>query len=402
MDASQLQQRVKFAEYVWHDQPYLHPQLKTAQPKDFYGRQEALQKARTALRFSSKPVIFIGERRAGKTSIFKLIMRSLRAEADFIPVEVSWLEVHSASELMREMLVSIYDKLELSSEALLGALEKAHSPAEFRHVMRDMLENSGKIVTLGIDEFDTLLFEQPEDERKKIIGAVISLVESDEFPVRVILTMTREPASIETGYASPLTTKSEKIRLEPFSKAEMDEMLLGILENQIPISEQEREDVFNLSGGWPYFAKALLYYWLEVIGKDNALNLAMEKAVQNASLGDAMEHIYLKHLDSSERAILLALAKLGGKINAKEKTALDVSIKAAAQALIKRGYIIERNDGYEFRVALMLDWFRRWTRFDEQAAQHAAEVLTAIERQKDPWAGIQADDIFNGSADEEA
>ncbi|MEW6029687.1 MAG: ATP-binding protein [Chloroflexota bacterium] len=402
MDALQLQQRVKFAEYVWHDQAYLHPQLKTAQPKDFYGRQEAIQKAKTALRLSSRPVIFIGERRAGKTSIFKLIMRSLRNKSDFIPVEISWLEVHSAPELMREILASIYEKLALSNEALLNAFEKAHSPAEFRHVMQGMLENSGKIVALGIDEFDALLFEQSEEERKKIIGAVISLVESDEFPVRVILTMTREPASIETGYTSPLTTKSEKIRLEPFSKTEMDEMLIGILENQIPISEQERNEVFNLSGGWPYFAKALLYYWVETIGRDDALRLAMEKAIQDTGLGDAIEHIYLKHLSPSERTILLALAKLGGKINAKEKSTLDVSIKAAAQVLIKRGYVVERNDGYEFRVALMLDWFCRWARFEEQAEQYAAEVLIAIERQKDPWAGIQRDDIFNGIADEEA
>ena len=264
MDASQLQQRVKFAEYVWHDQPYLHPQLKTTMPKDFYGRQEAIQKAKTTLQLSSRPVIFIGERRAGKTSIFKLIMRSLRNEVDFIPVEISWLEVHSAAELMREMLVSIYEKLELSSATMLDAFEKAHSPAEFRHLMQDMLENSSKIVALGIDEFDTLLFEQSEEERKKIIGAVISLVEADEFPVRVVLTMTREPASIETGYASPLTTKSEKIRLEPFSKAEMNEMLLGILEDQLPISERERSEIFELSGGWPYFAKALLYHWIEM------------------------------------------------------------------------------------------------------------------------------------------
>ena len=329
-------------------------------------------------------------------------MRSLRNEVDFIPVEISWLEVHSAAELMREMLVSIYEKLELSSATMLDAFEKAHSPAEFRHLMQDMLENSSKIVALGIDEFDTLLFEQSEEERKKIIGAVISLVEADEFPVRVVLTMTREPASIETGYASPLTTKSEKIRLEPFSKAEMNEMLLGILEDQLPISERERSEIFELSGGWPYFAKALLYHWIEMAGREDALSLAAEKAVQDTGLGDAMEHIYLKHLNPPERTILLALAKLGGKINAKEKSILDVSIRAAAQALIKRGYVIERYDGYEFRVALMHHWFCRWTRFEEQVEQYAAKVLTTIERQKDPWAGIKRDDIFNGVADEKA
>lgn len=402
MDIFSLQQRVKFAEPVWHDQAYKHPQLRESRPKDFYGRQAAFGRAKSALELSAKPVIFIGERRAGKTSILKLILRALQSDAHYVTIEIPWLEVRSASTLMRAILTSVYEKLELTEASLLDAFEKIRTPAEFRHSLQALLKKiPDRMLVIGIDEFDSILYEQPEGEKKEIIGAIISLVETDEFPVRVALTMTREPASMEMGYSSPLTTKSEKIRLEPFSKSEMDEMLLGILENKIPISEQERKEIFDLSGGWPYFAKALLYHWIEFAGSADALNLAKDKAVQNAGLCDAMEHIYLKHLNPPERTILLVMAKQGGKITAKEKSVLDVSITAAAQELIERGYLLAKDDGYVFRVALFQGWFLRWTRFEEQAQQYAGEILMAIERKKDPWAGVKSADIFNGAADEE-
>jgi hypothetical protein len=402
IDILATQQRVKFAEPVWHDQAYEHPQLREIRQKDFYGRQDAVKRAKTTLQLSARPVIFIGERRAGKTSILKLILRALQSDAKYVTMEIPWLEVRSASALMRAILTSVYEKLDLTEPSLLDAFEKIHTPAEFRHSLQTLLKKTpDRMLVIGIDEFDSILYEQSEDEKKNIIGAIISLVETDEFPVKVVLTMTREPASIEVGYSSPLTTKSEKIRLEPFSKSETEEMLLGILENQIPISEQERKEIFGLSGGWPYFAKALLYHWIEFAGEDNALSLAKEKAVKDAGLCDAMEHIYLKHLNPSERTILLVTAKQGGKVTAKENSVLDVSIKAAAHELIKRGYLLAKDDGYVFRVALFQDWFSRWTRFEEQAQQYVTEILVAIERKKDPWAGVKSDDIFNGTADEE-
>ena len=402
MDILSIQQRVKFAEPVWHDQAYEHPQLREIWQKDFYGRQEAVKRAKTTLQLSARPVIFVGERRAGKTSILKLILRTLQNDAKYITIEIPWLEVRSASALMRAILVSVYDKLDLTESSLLDAFEKINTPAEFRHILQTILKKiPDRMLVIGIDEFDSILSEKSDSEKNDIISAMISLVETDEFPIKVVLTMTREPASIEAGYSSPLTTKSEEIRLSPFLKSEMEEMLLGILENQIPISEQERKEIFELSGGWPYFAKALLYHWIEFAGGDNALSLAKEKAVQDKKLCNAMEHIYLKHLNPSERTILLVTAKQGGKITVKEKSVLDVSINAAAQELIKRGYLLAKDDGYVFRVAMFQDWFSRWTRFEEQAQQYAAEILVAIERTKDPWAGVKGDDIFNGAADEE-
>lgn len=222
MDIFSLQQRVKFAEPVWHSQAYEHPQLREIRQKDFYGRQEAVKRAKMTLQFSARPVIFIGERRAGKTSILKLILRTLQSDAKYVTIEIPWLEVRSASALMRAILTSVYEKLDLTESSLLNSFEKIHTPAEFRHSLHTILKKiPDRMLVIGIDEFDSILYEQPENEKKDIIGMIISLVETDEFPVRVVLTMTREPASLEVGYSSPLTTKSEKIRLEPFPKSEM-------------------------------------------------------------------------------------------------------------------------------------------------------------------------------------
>lgn len=142
MDIFSLQQRIKFAEPVWHDQAYEHPQLREIRPKDFYGRREAVKRAKTVLQLSARPVIFIGERRAGKTSILKLILHTLQNDAKYVTIEIPWLEVRSASVLMQAILTSVYEKLDLTEPSLLGAFEKIHTSAEFRHSLQTLLKKS--------------------------------------------------------------------------------------------------------------------------------------------------------------------------------------------------------------------------------------------------------------------
>lgn len=403
MDTLSIRQRIKFAEPVWHDQAYEHPQLKQHREKDFYGRQEAVEKANAVLRFSSRPIIFIGERRAGKTSILKLFMRSLGNKPEYITIETSWLEIHSASDLMYKILGTIYVKLELTDDALQKVFKTITSPTEFRQALQSILKGvPDRTVVIGIDEFDAIIMEWPDDEeKKKIISMIISLVETEEPPVRIILAMTREPGKIEMGYSSPLTTKSEQIRLEPFSKSELDEMILGILENEIQIAEHELAQIFTLSGGWPYFAKALLYYWIQNSDVKNRLELAKEKAIQDPGLSDTLEHNYVKHWDDPERTILLLMAKQGGQISTKDTSVLEPPVKAAGRELAKRGYLLTTGDGYSFRIGMLQNWLSQWTRFEEQTQKHIAKILVLIERKKDPWAGIEKNDIFDSTTGEE-
>jgi hypothetical protein len=401
MNTIPLHLKVKFAEAVWHDQPYLHPQLRQQVEKDFYDRKKPRKIAEPVLwALMGKPIVFVGERRAGKTSMLKLLMHLLENDPRFIPVDIPWLGIQSADDLMHELLDNLYFKLDLDNTSLREAFLQIRTTAEFRRTMTNILKYvPDKFIVFGIDEFDSIIIDQgDETKRHEIISVISSIVESQSLPVKLVLTMTRELSKLEKGHASPLTARAEQIRLEPFSKAELDEMILGIAGQEVALSEQDLESIFDLSGGWPYFAKALLYHLIQ-LPSDGRLEQAREKAVRDHSLSDALEHIYQKHWDNSEKTIILLVAQRGGHITAEEMSVVEQSIKSAAKELVKRGYLLEKEDNYRFRIGLLQDWFLQWTRFEEQAQKYLKDILTRLERREDGWAGSE-DEIIQISPEE--
>lgn len=402
MDTIPLYLKVKFSEAVWHDQPYMHPQLRERVERDFYDRKTPRELAESILWALNidKPIVFLGERRAGKTSMLKLLMCSLESDPRFVPVEVSWLGIRSASDLMRELLDTLYFKLDLDNASLRETFGQIHTPADFHRALASILKYTpGKCIVFGIDEFDSIIIEQADETKKnEIINVIASMVDAETLPVKLVLTMTREPNKLETGYASPLTARALQIRLEPFPKTDLEEMMLGIVMPGVSLSAQDLERIFDLSGGWPYFAKALLYYLVQ-LSSEERLEQAREKAVQDHSLSDALEHIYHKHWDDSEKTMILLVAQRGGHVTAEEMSIVEQSVKSAAKELVKRGYLSETNDKYHFRIGLLQDWFLQWTRFEEQVQKYLKDILTRMERREDRWAGGE-DEIVQISPEE--
>lgn len=403
MSTIPLHLKIKFAEAVWHDQPYMHPQLRQQVERDFYGRKTQKELVEQVLwAFTGKPIVFLGERRSGKTSMLRLLMHSLESDQRFIPVEVPWLGIRSATDLMRELLDNLYFKLKLDNSSFREAFIQIHTTAEFHRTLENILRYApDKYIVFGIDEFDSIVVEQTDETKKKeTIDVIAAIVESASLPIKLILTMTREPNKVETGHASPLTSKAEQIRLEPFSRMELDEMILGIVGQEIPISQQDLDSLFSLSGGWPYFAKALLYYLVQLSPGAERMHQATEKAVQDHSLSDALEHIYQKHWDDSQKTMILLVAQRGGQITGDEMSVLDESVKSAARELVKRGYLLEIENGYRFRIGLLQDWFSQWTRSEEQVQKYIKNILLQIERKDDPWAGVADDQIIEVTKDQ--
>lgn len=402
MNTIPLHLKIKFAEFVWHDQPFLHPQLRQQVEKDFYDRKTPRELAEPILwALMGKPIVFLGERRAGKTSMLKLLIHSLESDSRFIPVEVPWLGIRSAADLMRELLDNLYFKLDLDNTSLRETFLQIRTTSEFHRAIASILKYApDKIIVFGIDEFDSIVIDQVDETKKyEILAVISSLVEAQSLPVKLVLTMTRELSKLEMGHASPLTARAEQIRLEPFSKADLDEMILGIAGSEISFNEQDLQHIFNLSGGWPYFAKALLYYLVQLPPNEERFEQTKEKAVRDHGLSDALEHIYLKHWDDSQKTMILLVAQRGGQVMPEEMSVLEESVKTAAKELVKRGYLLEAENRYHFRVGLMQDWFARWPRFEEQAQKYLASTLLRLERMKDPWAGGE-DEITQISPEE--
>ena len=117
---------IKFNEFVWHDKPYYHPQLRTQVPKDFYDRTGEKAVAERILRSleSRRAIIVVGERRAGKTLFLRLMADRLKRDpsGQFLPIIVPWHGIHSCIELFCEMVQGLCFDLNLEMPMLEPAV----------------------------------------------------------------------------------------------------------------------------------------------------------------------------------------------------------------------------------------------------------------------------------------
>ena len=332
----------------------------------------------------------MGERRAGKTSLLKLIDHHFANDASrrFVPVLIPWQGIQSRDELEKEILQSICLGLdtELPNRDQLKAKSVHHeatTTSEFIKTLQHLLPPaSGKIIIICIDEFDSIIQEADKDERKKILGLATTLVEIADLPMRLLLTMSRLP-DLPEARSSPLIAKSEQIPLPPFSPADFDEMIEGLTGH---ILSRDLQRLYELSGGWPYFAKLLLTCLAELKPDDTWVDRALESACKHAGVEQTLENIYNKHLDENERAVMLLLAKRIC-LSAEEMVAAGIALKTAAEELIRRNYVWkdEKEGSYCFRIGFLAKWFPQWVKFEEQVANRLGDTLLRLERVRDPW-----------------
>ena len=196
------QSRIKFNVVVCHDQPLiLEGEPGRCRPADFYGRMEPKQKALALLMPLSgrRPIIFLGERRSGKTSQIRQLREHLITNnaAEYIAVEVPWQGITNEEQLSREILSAVSSYLKTS----LGLAERVQALClTENHSIRSTIESlrmllalaPGRKLVLFIDEFDTILNNAHSlvsmAEWIQVIGLAQSLVETGDLPVQLVLT----------------------------------------------------------------------------------------------------------------------------------------------------------------------------------------------------------------------
>lgn len=236
------------------------------------------------------------------------------------------------------------------------------------------------ILVVGIDEIDSVIMEQVTDEnsKKEVLGSILRLV-TQEPNVKVILTSARSSNKIEQFRASPLVSKSEEIPVQPFSEVDVDELIHSLGSD---LSETEIEHIRTISGGWPYYAKAILYHLLQFPPADShRLKQACSAAIK--SISQTCDHLYRHHWNNDEQRALWLLANKE-QIQPEEFNQLDTSLRAALRELTERGYVIEEDMQYRFRVALIADWFRAWTR--REIEEERLEIPSLLKKLSNPWA----------------
>jgi hypothetical protein len=352
--------KVKFGEEVWHDESY------NDMPPDFFGRQEAKEQTMEILRSpdTRRAIWIIGERRAGKTSMLRLLLEKCKKE-DFIAIEIPWHSIHSTEDFYREFLCQL-DNAIISENSLL--IDSSLPFWDAFHARQKVLGQN--TVVVGIDEIDSIILEQvDEDSRREILGSILRLV-TFEKGIKVILTSVKPSSQIEKFRASSLVSKSHEIFLRPFSKAELDDLLNSIAPN-LPASDSEY--IMHVSGGWVYYAKAILFHLLQ-LSSDGSQHLETARLAAVESIAQTCEHLYRHHWNEDERRVLWLLTNKE-KIQSELINNLDVSFLTAVRELTERGYISKVDGFYSFRVFLIADWFKNLTRREIEEEQLEIPLL---------------------------
>jgi len=358
--------RVKFGEEVWHDKPGEDWE------RDFFDRIESYQKALAILRSpdTRRAVWLVGERRAGKTSLLKLLLSKCQKEGA-IAIEVPWQLIHSSADFYQEFL----HKLEQENNTQQRAVDV--SEESFWRVLEGSLKARGwSRLVIGVDELDSILLEQVDERsRKEILGVLMRLV--TETPnAKVIVASIRPADRIEQLRASPLVSRSEEIFLTPFDAQDLQEMLQVLAPG---LTQEEIEQIIYRSGGWPYCAKAILYHLLQIpADTPSRLERASSQAVE--AIHSTCVHLYRHHWDKNEKQALWLLMNKD-RMESEEFQVLDAPLRSAFQGLVRRGYLIEEGGTYRFRVTLIAAWLKGWTQRDvEEDELQIPSLLRKIDR----------------------
>lgn len=387
--------RIKFGETVWHDRPDQDPLSGSIVYRDFYDRRDANRAALTELTSDAPaPLVLLGGRRSGKTSEIKY----LKAHFSHHPlhrcgfVDIPWGGIRTRDELAQEILQAVrtYVQKEPGQPRLPAHLAtgEAARPEAFLETLRGLLAVAPhEKLILAIDEFDSILVESARlagntAEARRTLDFVQMLVAHLSPHLRLLLTMAGTPRQLPD--LAGLVAQSTCVPLHPFPKTDMDTMILDIVQEEHPLTEADLALVYDLSGGWPYYAKLLLACLADLPPAPDHIQAAMQLAVQHEGALQTLTNIYEVHLDDHEKQLILLLAAHHGRLTAAEMALLGREIQLAAQRLTARDVLDAAPDGQcRLRITLLAPWFRSWARYDLEVERRIAGLLHRLERADD-------------------
>jgi DNA-binding winged helix-turn-helix (wHTH) protein len=341
--------------------------------KDLFGHEADLDRIeRVFLAGKRIPVVILGEHYTGKTSTMNVLLRRLDAAEGrrFVPLFVPAREVRTFEGFARAILQRL--------SAHLGKGLSAAGPLDvhlFETVFSTLLDPQPKETFLiCVDDFDVIIYSADETETRRMDGLIHHLTGGTRLPLAFLFTMTRFLPALLKSYPSPFTSTAEIVELVSFEEARVAEMLRGLLQEQVVLADSGLERLFELSGGHPYFVKLLLANLLERHGVRQStlevtpamLEQALQDAVDDPRANSAIENIYEVHLTDQEREVILLLAGRQGHIHKHELKTAGLRWVTAARSLVRRGYLTEQEEGFDFCIAFLRYWLCNWARFDEE------------------------------------
>lgn len=335
---------------------------------DLFGRDWEIELAVRALTGPARrPVIVLGERLVGKTSLQWIIAGELEREDGRRFVALTVPHAHTLQRYAAEIFATI-------NAAVASPLEEIKVPgmtpgsdaiqAQYLAIYQSLLSMaSGTTFVLSIDDFDALLDESPADERKAILAFTRFLIQQSTLPVVFLFTMRRPIQPGEDGSALRLIEQACTIPLYLFDEGVTAAFVSALVEPEIQLDAEARHHLYALSGGHPYFIKLILYHLVEAPGNSpqrtrlsvRQIERALERALASFEAELVLTNLINTHFSPEEQQALRWLAGNDPPVSLRAAS----SHATALLALVQREYLRQTtSDTVAFRVGFLRRWLQ--------------------------------------------
>lgn len=347
----------------------MHPFLELHFPdpveneKDFFDRKPERELIDFRMRQGMvRPLVILGERRMGKTSLHRISKPRL-SELDF-PCVSPILTDYTLECLTSELLRGMCFKLNFAPDqtGMIDARGDFHltSIADLINVLHRIFQTvNGRPLVVEMDEFDSFVNNCEELERRRVLDFVLRLIETHDLPLKFFFTMTRPSERMRHSYPTSFLSESDIVHIHPFGRDETNAMIVTLLANLMVLTEETLNLLFRLSGGHPYFLKLLLeclfnrysQFGPTVVITPEMLQVALGLAVNDTRAEHSVLNLLEVHMTGYESAVFSDLVRSSGVLRAEQIKGRPTAWEAAAEELVKRDYIQRENsDGYSFRI----------------------------------------------------
>lgn len=345
---------------------------------NFYGRDRVWREVQRCITGPDpRPVILLGERLIGKTSLLQISAKRMAKHSDcaLIPIILPHEPLPTPYYLLT---TSIYQNLQIAINHLSGSDHtKEFVPGDgFIDDLRDLLsEKLACTFVICIDSFDYLLqpliHDGAEDEIQKIIWVIDSLIrERQSLGINMFITLSRIPDVLgRSNIPNTILESSRILEIPPLLDFENREMVQRILEPHIQISTKVIDRIHHYSGGNPYTTKLILDTLLQQDEKSISpahIDRATKLAATNYGHSIIFQNIIENTFSVQERALALLMTRAARPLEFKELKLLGSQFITAANSLVRRAYLCKNDQGFYWQMHFIPEWLHRWDRYDEE------------------------------------
>ena len=364
-------------------------------PSRFYGRSEDLRQIVNRLRSSAhESTSVVGERRIGKTSLLKhLDTTEIAVELGLPPDEycMVYIDFQGLTDITPQRFWQrVLRKMEraICLPELVPEIQEVRKMEEFDlfdlEDLFELIADEGLTTVLLLDEFEYVT--QNPNFGSDFFGGLRALAIHQNLP---LVTATRRElvdlCHSEELKGSPFFNIFANVVLRPFSQEEVFEMLDGYLAaTDLAFSDEEKNLVIGLGGGYPFFTQMAGNYLVEAKQKGFEGDQLLQEVYASFDEQSDSHFTYMwSHSSESEKITLLAVISLNRqKPNKKNIPTIENLAQIHRRAhldvpeLVKRGLLLEDRSQGTYR--LLSPSLERWIAREISAAPGEEETQASV------------------------